>query len=81
MAIINTLMTFQERKEESEHISLDLLSRFKKNSYFPIITQKLLSMKTRIEAYDRLQRKFTFVMELNTMSKWKIETSAKTLLQ
>ena len=38
-------------------------------------------MKTRIEAYDRLQRKFTFPMELNTMSKCKIEASAKTLLQ
>ena len=38
-------------------------------------------MKTRIEAYDRLQRKFSFVMELNTMSNCKIEASAKTLLQ
>ena len=38
-------------------------------------------MKTRIEAYDRLQRKFSFLMELNTMSNCKIEASAKTLLQ
>ena len=38
-------------------------------------------MKTRLEAYDRLQRKFSFVMELNTMSNRKIEASAKTLLQ
>ena len=38
-------------------------------------------MKTRLEAYDRLQRKFSFVMELNTMSNCKIEASAKTLLQ
>ena len=47
----------------------------------PIINQILLSMKTRLEAYDRLQRKFSFVMELNTMSNCKIEVSAKTLLQ
>ena len=38
-------------------------------------------MKTRIEAYDRLQRKFSFLIELNTMSNCKIEASAKTLLQ
>ena len=38
-------------------------------------------MKTRIEAYDRLQRKFSFLMELNTMSNCKIEASANTLLQ
>ena len=38
-------------------------------------------MKIRIEAYDRLQRKFSFLMELNTMSDRKIEASAKMLLQ
>ena len=47
----------------------------------PIINQILLSMKIRLEAYDRLLRKFSFVMELNTMSNCKIEASAKTLLQ
>ena len=38
-------------------------------------------MKIRIEAYDSLQRKFSFLMELNTMSDRKIEASAKMLLQ
>ena len=38
-------------------------------------------MKTRIEAYNRLQRKFSCLMELNTMSNCKIEASTKTLLQ
>ena len=38
-------------------------------------------MKTRLEAYNRLQRKFSFLMELNTMSHCKIEASAKALLQ
>ena len=38
-------------------------------------------MKPRIAAYDRLQRKFLFLMELNTMSKCKIEASSKALLQ
>ena len=85
MAVIITLIKFQERKEEkygkSEDISLDLSSRFEVDSYLPIINQILLSMKTRLEAYDCLQRKFSFVMELNTMSNCKIEASAKTLLQ
>ena len=54
---------------------------FKVDSYFPIIDQILSSMKTRIEAYNRLQRKFSFLMELNTMSNCKIEASAKKLLQ
>ena len=38
-------------------------------------------MKSRIAAYDRLQRKFSFLMEFNAMSYCKIEASAKTLLQ
>ena len=38
-------------------------------------------MKTLIEAYDCFQRKFSFVMELNTVSNCKTEASAKTLLQ
>ena len=38
-------------------------------------------MKTRLGAYDRLQKKFLFLMELNSMSNCKIEASAKTLLQ
>ena len=38
-------------------------------------------MKTRIEAYDRLQRKFSFLMEFNAKSNCKIEAIAKTLLQ
>ena len=66
---------------ESENTSLDSSSRFEVDSYLPIIDQILSSMKIQIEAYDRLQRKFLFLMELNTMSKCKIEESAKTLLQ
>ena len=38
-------------------------------------------MKTRIETYDHLQRKFSFLMKLNTMPNWKIEASEKALLQ
>ena len=37
-------------------------------------------MKIRIEAYNHLQKKFSFLMKLNTMSNCKIEASAKTLL-
>ncbi|CAK8695124.1 unnamed protein product [Clavelina lepadiformis] len=66
---------------ESEDTSLDPSSRFKVDSYLPIIDQILSSMKTRLEAYDGLQRKFSFLIELNTMSNCKIETSAKSLLQ
>ena len=43
---------------ESEVTSLDLSSRFKLDSYLPIIDQILSSMKTQIEAYNHLQRKF-----------------------
>ena len=64
---------------ESEDTSLESSSRFKVDSYLPIIGQILSSMKTRIEAYKRLQRKFLFLMKLNTMSNYKIEASAKTL--
>ena len=56
---------------ESEDTSLDPSSRFEVDSYLPIIDQILSSMKTRIEAYDRLQRKFSFLVELNTMSNCK----------
>ena len=66
---------------ESEDTSLYSSSRFEVDSYSPIIDQILSSMKTRIEAYNRFQRKFSFLMELNTMSKCKIEANAKTLLQ
>ena len=66
---------------ESEDTSLDSSSRFKVNSYLPIIEQIVLSMKTRIEAYDRLKRKFSFLMELSIMSNCKVEASAKTLVQ
>ena len=66
---------------KSEDTSLDSSSRFEVDSYLPIIDQILSSIKTRIEAYDRLQRKFSFLMELNTMFNCKIEASAKTLLQ
>ena len=38
-------------------------------------------MKTPIEAYNHLQRKFSFLMELNTVSNYKIEASVKTLFQ
>ena len=65
---------------ESENILLDPLSRFEVDSYLPIIDQILLPMKTRIEAYDGLQRKFSFLLELNTMSNCEIEASAKTFL-
>ena len=87
MAVIITLKKFQERKVrldsegESEDTSLDLSNRFEVDLELPIIDQILLSMKTRIKAYDRLQKKFSFLMELNTMSNYKIEASAKTLLQ
>ena len=64
---------------ESEDTSLEPSSRFEVDSYLPIIGQILSSMKTQIEAYERLQRKFSFLMELNTMSNYKIEASAKTL--
>ena len=66
---------------ESEDTSLDSSSGFEVDTYLPIIDQILWSMKTPIEAYDRLQRKFSFLMELNTMSNCKTEDSAKTLLQ
>ena len=88
MAVIITLKKFQEKKRkvrldsegESEDTSLDPLSRFKLDSYLPIIDQIVSSMKTRIEAYNHLHRKFSFLMELNTMPNSKIEASAKTLL-
>ena len=66
---------------ESEDTSLDPSSRFEVDSYFLIIDQILSSIKTRIEAYDRLRRKFSFLMEFNAMYDCKIEASAKTLLQ
>ena len=66
---------------ESEDTSLDRSSRFEVDSCLPIIDQIISSMKTRIEAYDRLQTKFLFLMELKTMSKCKIEASSKMLLQ
>ena len=65
---------------KSEDTSLDPSSRFAVDSYLPIIDQILSSMKTRIEAYNHLQKKFSFLMKLNTMSNCKIEASAKTLL-
>ena len=65
---------------ESEDTSLDPSSRFKLDSYLPIIDQILSSIKTRIEAYNHLQREFLFLMELNTMPNCKIEAIAKTLL-
>ena len=70
-----------ESEDESEDTLLDSSSRFEVPSYLPIIDQILSSMKTRMEAYDCLQRKFSFAMELNTMSNRKIEASVKTLLQ
>ena len=66
---------------ESEDTSLDSSSRFEVDSYLPIIDQVLSSMKTRIEAYDRHQRTFLFLIELNTMSNCKIEASTKMLFQ
>ena len=66
---------------ESEDTSLDPSSRFEVDSYLPIIDQILSSMKTRIEAYNSLQRKFSFLVKLNTMSNRKIEASPKKLLQ
>ena len=66
---------------ESEDTLLDPSSRFEVDSYLPIMDQILSSMKSRIAAYDRLQRKFSFLMEFNAMSYCKIEASAKTLLQ
>ena len=88
MAIIITLKKFQEKKKvrldsegKSKDTSLDPSSRFKVDSYLPIIDQILSSMKTRIKAYNRLQRKFSFLVELNTVSSCKIEASAKSLLQ
>ena len=66
---------------EFEDTSLDPSSRFEVDSYLPIIDQILSSMKIRIEAYDRLQRKFSSLMELNTMSNCKIKASAKALLR
>ena len=86
MAVIITLKKFQERKEkkvrldsegESEDTSLDPSSRFEVDSCLPIIDQILSSMKTPIETYKRLQRKFSFLMELNTMSNCKIEAVRK----
>ena len=65
---------------ESKDTSLDPSSRFELDSYLPIMDQILSSMKTRIEAYNHLQKKFSFLMKLNTMSSCKIEASAKTLL-
>ena len=38
-------------------------------------------MKTRIEAYNYLQKIFSFLMELDTVSNYKIEASVKTLFQ
>ena len=66
---------------ESENTSLDPASRFEVDSYLPIIDQILSSMKTLLEAYDSLQRQFSFLIKLNTMSNCKIEASAKSLLQ
>ena len=66
---------------EFEDTSLDQSSRFEIDSYLPIIEQIFSSMKIRIEADNRLQRKFSFLMELNTMSKCKIEASTKALFQ
>ena len=65
---------------ESEDTSLDPSSRFEVDSYLPIINQILSSMKTRLKAYNHFQRKFLFLMKLNTMPNCKIEASAKTLL-
>ena len=70
-----------DSEAESEDTSLDSSRRFELDSYLPIIDQNLSSMKTRIEAHDRLQRKFLLLMELNTMSNCKVEASAKMLLQ
>ena len=70
-----------DSKRESEDTLLDPSSRFDVDSYLPIIEQIFSSMKIRIEANNRLQRKFSFLMELNTISNCKIEASAKTLLQ
>ena len=69
-----------DNEGESEDTSLDPSSRFKLDSYLPIIDQILSSMKTRIEAYNHLHIKVSFLMELNTMPNCKIEASAKTLL-
>ena len=66
---------------ESEDTLLDPSSRFEVDLYLPIIDQILSSMKTRIEAYDRLQKKFSFLLALNIMSNCKTEASAKMLLQ
>ena len=53
---------------------------FEVDLYFPIIDQILSSMKTQTEGYDRLQKKFSFLMELNIVSNCKIEASVKKLL-
>ena len=45
-----------------ENTTLDPSSRFEVDSYLQIIEQILSSMKTLIEAYDRLQRKFSFLL-------------------
>uniref|UniRef100_H2YAG0 DUF4371 domain-containing protein n=1 Tax=Ciona savignyi TaxID=51511 RepID=H2YAG0_CIOSA len=68
-----------EEQSRSEGTSLDSSSRFKVESYLLIIDQILLSMKTRIAAYDRLQR-FSFVARFKTMTNSEIQESAKTLL-
>ena len=62
---------------ESEDTLLDSSSRFEVDSYLPIMDQILSSMKSRIAAYDRLQRKFLFLMEFNAMSYCKIEASVR----
>uniref|UniRef100_H2YAF9 TTF-type domain-containing protein n=1 Tax=Ciona savignyi TaxID=51511 RepID=H2YAF9_CIOSA len=65
-----------EEQSRSEGTSLDSSSRFKVESYLLIIDQILLSMKTRIAAYDH----FSFVARFKTMTNSEIQESAKTLL-
>ena len=47
-----------DSKGESEDTPLDPSSRFEVDPYLPIIDQILPSMKSRIEAYNHLQRIF-----------------------
>ena len=66
---------------KSEDTPLDPSNKFEVDSYLPIIDQIFSSIKTRIEVYECLQRKLSFLMDFNAMSNCKIEAKAKTLLQ
>ena len=86
MAHIIILKKLRDKKEEKFHViaKVDLkthhlmhASTFKVESHLPIIDQILLSMKIRITAYDSLQSRFLFLMELNIPSNRVIKEIAK----